>query len=54
MIGQTLDGNLYIVSVTEFTSFARFRRENANNVEEWVRDNVIPFEAMVLPGYQHC
>ncbi|TVU50530.1 hypothetical protein EJB05_01905, partial [Eragrostis curvula] len=48
MTGETKDGEPCIVSAVEFTLFVWFRSADADGVEKWVLDSVIPLEGEVL------
>ncbi|CAL4906995.1 unnamed protein product [Urochloa decumbens] len=48
MTGETKHGKPCIVSAEEFTLSVWFRRANADGVEKWMLDSVIPLEEEVL------
>ncbi|CAN6202207.1 unnamed protein product [Urochloa humidicola] len=48
MAGETKDGKLCIVSFVEFTLFLWLRRADADGVQKWMLDSVIPLEGEVL------
>ncbi|KAL6854259.1 hypothetical protein ACP4OV_019162 [Aristida adscensionis] len=48
MAGETKDGKPCIVGSIHFTLFVWFRRANADGVEKWMLEDVIPMEAEVL------
>ncbi|CAN6342707.1 unnamed protein product [Urochloa humidicola] len=48
MTGETKHGKPCIVSATKFILFVWFRRANADGVEMWMLDSVIPLEEEVL------
>ncbi|CAN6198433.1 unnamed protein product [Urochloa humidicola] len=48
MVGETKDGKLCIVSAVEFRLYVWLRREDADGVQKWMLDGVIPLEGEVL------
>ncbi|CAN6178938.1 unnamed protein product [Urochloa humidicola] len=48
MAGETKDGELCIVSAVEFKLFVWLRRADADGVQKWMLDSVIPLEGEVL------